>query len=541
MQQHIIPPGNSLSVDQDKDKHLQQYTVTPSLSITEITAHADELLQGDSTLPHTEILVRLLEKVEPVDFRLIAFPELQQLQKEIQELETQLTGENGSFQDDPDIREQLKALKKQLDKRQLKLQHYLIICIDQILQLAKQNQWGICRQHNFIYLYNGTHWCMLDVDDLKTFLGNSAEKMGVQKYQARFYVFKEHLFKQFMYSAYLPAPQRPEDIVLVNLRNGTFEIGSQGNHLRTFRQEDFITYQLPFAYDAGATAPRFKSYLDQVLPDIERQQVLAEYLGYVFITPATLKLEKTLLLYGSGANGKSVFFEIVTALLGKQNVSGYNLQSLTNENGYQRAKLANILVNYASEINGNMDTAIFKQLVSGEPVEARLPYGDPFMLTHYARLIFNCNELPRDVEHTNAYFRRFLIVPFDVTIPEDQQDRTLAQTIIRHELSGVFNWVLEGLNRLLVQKKFTDSEAVRRQVEQYRKQSDSVLMFLEDEGYKPSLHEIKPLKDLFSEYRVYCNDSGYRPCSIKTLSERLRNQHFILERKRYGTAVFIAK
>ena len=157
-------------------------------------------------------------------------------------------------------------------------------------------------------------------------------------------------------------------------------------------------------------------------------------------------------MYGTGANGKSVFFEVVQALLGSDNVSSYSLQSLTNDNGYFRAKLANKLVNYASEINGNLETSIFKQMVSGEPVEARLPYGQPFTLTQYAKLIFNCNELPKDVEHTNAYFRRFLIVPFDVTIPPDEQDKTLHTKIIDNELSGVFNWVLEGLDRLLKQK-----------------------------------------------------------------------------------------
>ncbi len=112
------------------------------------------------------------------------------------------------------------------------------------------------------------------------------------------------------------------------------------------------------------------------------------------------------------ANGKSVFFEVVNSLLGgEENVSSYSLQSLTNDNGYFRAMLGNKLVNYASEINGNLETAIFKQLVSGEPVEARLPYGEPFTLTNYAKLIFNCNELPKDVEQSNAYFRRFLIIP----------------------------------------------------------------------------------------------------------------------------------
>jgi len=519
---------------------LTQEEVLTIISLKEMVDHVNDLL-NPVVIPHTEILLQLLEKVQPVDFREIVFPELADLLEDIAALEQQLTGSGGSFQDNPDTRERLKLLQKQVDKRQLKLQHYLIICIEQILELARINQWGICKQHEFIYLYNGAFWCFLEADALKAFLGNSAERMGVQKYQARFYRFKEHLFKQFMETAYLPPPVRPDGIVLVNLKNGTFEVGATGTQLRSFQPEDFITYQLPFSFDAMAKAPLFRTYLDQVLPDKERQYILAEFLGYVFISPSTLKLEKALLLYGSGANGKSVFFEIVTALLGQQNVSGYNLQSLTNENGYQRAKLANMLVNYASEINGNMDTAIFKQLVSGEPVEARLPYGEPFMLTQYAKLIFNCNELPRDVEHTNAYFRRFLIIPFDVTIPESQQDRGLASKIIQNELSGVFNWVLEGLKRLLSQRKFSDSIAVYQQLEQYKKESDSVLMFLEDERYKPSLQGVKPLKDVFSEYRIYCADSGYRSCSVKTFSERLRQHGYTLERKRFGMAVLIEK
>jgi putative DNA primase/helicase len=121
--------------------------------------------------------------------------------------------------------------------------------------------------------------------------------------------------------------------------------------------------------------------------------------------------------------------------------------------GISGQRLANKLVNYASEINGNLEASIFKQLVSGEPVEARLPYGQPFHFEEYAKLIFNCNELPKDVEHTNAYFRRFLIIPFDVTIPPQEQDKNLHTKIIEKELSGVFNWVLQGLNRLLEQKK----------------------------------------------------------------------------------------
>lgn len=179
-------------------------------------------------------------------------------------------------------------------------------------------------------------------------------------------------------------------------------------------------------------------------------------------------------------------------MLGTENVSSYSIKSLTDESGYSRAMLANKLVNYASEINGKLETSIFKQLVSGEPVEARLPYIPPFTLANYAKLIFNCNELPKDVEQTYAYFRRFLIVPFKVTIPEAEQDKELSKKIIQNELSGIFNWVLDGLKRLLAQKDFSKSITVNEQIEQYKIQSDSVQLFLVDENYLKATNEDIP-------------------------------------------------
>ena len=235
-----------------------------------------------------------------------------------------------------------------------------------------------------------------------------------------------------------------------------------------------------------------------------------------------------MLLYGSGANGKSVFFEIVNALFGRENVCNYSLNSLTKTDSYQRAELGNNLINYGSEINGKLEAAIFKQLVSGEPVEARQIYGKPFMLRDYAKLIFNCNELPKDVEQTNAYFRRFLIIPFNVTIPEEEQDKELAKLIIKDELSGIFNWVLGGLSRLLEQKKFSECNAPKEQLMMYRKQSDTVLMFLEEEDYRKSANDFTSLSDLFNSYKQYCNNYGHHYCSLKTFGDGPRNNGLIV-------------
>lgn len=414
-----------------------------------ILNHFEELKSKSEATPHAEILNQLIEQFEPLDFEILAFPQAEKLREQLGKAEL------GS--------EQAKDIQKQLDRLKLNLKHYLVLSIENALLFAEKNRWGLCKNHDFIYLYNGTFWADIDKETFQKFLGEAAEQMGVAKFSARFYQFREQLFKQFLATAYLPTPESNKNKVLINLQNGTFEISPQGTKLKPFDRSDFITYQLPFEYDPQAKAPIFEAYLNKVLPDIERQRVLAEYLGFVFIKHGsnTLKEEKALILYGTGANGKSVFFEIVTAMFGRQNVSNYSLQSLTEEKGFYRAKISNKLVNYASEINGKLETSLFKAMVSGEPVEACLKYGQPFTMENYAKFIFNVNELPKDVEHTNAYFRRFLIIPFDVTIPEHEQDKRLHTKIIDKELSGVFNWVLEGLNRLLKQKSFLNVKQLK--------------------------------------------------------------------------------
>ena len=465
-----------------------------------------KLLSEGKVTPHDQVFEKLIEKFVKLDFMALANVE---------------------------------------NRKDFKLgdKHYIVLSIECVLKFASNNSWELCKNNDFIYLYNGTFWSQIDKETFQKFLGEAAEKMGVPIFSSRFYQFRFHLFKQFLFTAYLPTPQSDSESVLINLQNGTFEISSNGTNLKPFNSSNFITYQLPFEYNPEAKAPIFEAYLNRVLPDIERQKVLAEYLGYVFIKhgSSAVKEEKALVLYGKGANGKSVFFEIVNSLLGVENISSYSLQSLTNGNGYFRAKLANKLLNYASEINGDLETSVFKQLVSGEPVEARLPYGQPFILKQYAKMIFNCNQLPKDVEHTNAYFRRFLIIPFDITIPPQEQDKQLHTKIIEKELSGVFNWVLQGLNRLLEQKQFSECQAAQRAVERYRLESDTTLLFLSDYEYKISTANETPLKNMFNDYRVYCVEGGFKSCSIQTFAERLRNAGFEITRRGYGNAINAVK
>lgn len=458
--------------------------------------------KANSSLPNSEskkLLNRLLKKIEEVDFR-------------------QLIIDRGGTTD------------------RISNKQYQVCAIDHLLKIAKENRWGLTCSSEFIFIYNGEYWVKVDNDEFQMFLGKAAAKMGVPIIEAKYYLFQEQLMKQFFAIAHLSSYTRDRNRVLVNLKNGTFEVSQEGNSLKDFDRQDFLTYQLPFSYRPDATAPMFKAYLDQVLPEKELQNVLAEYMGYVFARE--LKLEKCLLLYGSGANGKSVFFEIACALLGEENVSNFSLSNLAQENN--RPFIANKLLNYGSEIRANIESDIFKQLVSGEPIQARLKHGNSIVIKDYARLMFNCNELPPNVEHSEAYFRRFLIVPFNVTIPENERNPELAKSIIENELSGVFNWVIAGVDRLIKNKGFTQSETVSNSIKQYKQESDSVYLFMTEGVYGKS-DKFNLLKFIYDDYKVVCKDNGCMPLNKRNFQKRLERLGYTSSRRGSGVGYFIGR
>ena len=471
-----------------------------SIKIEDLVDEAERLANSKRNLP--QIFEHVLSNIEEKDFR-----------------------EEAEFTD---------------EDKTLQRKHYLVLVVQFLTEQTKEMNLDIIFKDGRVYMYNWEFWEVLKEHEFHYFLGEIALKMGVDKFEAKFFKFKEDLYKQFISDSKFKYVKPEGSATLINLANGTFEITEKDQQLREFRKEDFLTYQLPFAYDCYAEPALFKKFLNDVLPQQELQDILSEYIGSIFIKNKVLKFEKALFLYGTGSNGKSVVFDIISALLGQQNFSSYSLESLTKDKD-SRAMIADKLLNYSSEMSTNLESDIFKKLVSREPIDARLLYKSSFIMEDYARLMFNCNELPNDIEHTDAFFRRFLIIPFKVTIKEENQDRQLSQKILQNELPGVFNWVLEGMKRLLKNKSFTSSSIVEKEVKKFRRESDSVLCFIDEHNYIQSATDIVPLQGLYDEYKIYCIQNSNRPCANRKFSARLRNEGFETQRKNTGRVVYAVK
>ena len=314
---------------------------------------------------------------------------------------------------------------------------------------------------------------------------------------------------------------------IINLKNGSLALTDKGVKFKDFDYRDFLTHQLDFEYQPKAVNKVFLKYLAEVLPDSDTRKTLQQAIGYIFVKG--LKLELIIFLYGLGSNGKSVIFEVLSGVLGLENTSNYSLESLTDERGYHRAMIKNKLVNYGTDIKLNkINPDALKTLASGEPIEARLPYKEPFMMADYAKLIFNANKLDSaNLEHTHGFFRRFLIIPFEQTIPEDKQDKDLHKKILADK-AGVLNWIIEGAEAVLKNRNIFISDACRKFKKQFVKESDSVAMF-EDEHIKVNLKGsiyFETVTESHTHYKDFCINAGYKPLGRNNFTKRMEALSF---------------
>lgn len=357
------------------------------------------------------------------------------------------------------------------------------------------------------FIFVNTHWTKLDLQMFYDFVKEAAQKLGLGIEQLNDPSFMCDVYHQILFIASrYREPKIPANEAWMNMRNGTLEIHANGEvTFRKHDRRDFFTYVLPYEYDPNATCEKWETFLNQMLPYADTQQLLGEYIGYCFTKG--IKTEKMLVLYGNGSNGKSVVLEIIEALLGKECVSNVSLSDLTTD-PERRALLEGKLVNISHESDREIKYDVLKTMVSGEPITIRVLYKGSRNMTNYAKLITSFNDLPRP-ENTHGYFRRWILMPFDVTIPDEEQDLDLS-TKIAKELPGILNWVLKATKKFVERRKFTESEVCKKALQKYKDSSNNVLMFVREHCEMNYPYNTSG-QILYNAYKKACSNDCLKP------------------------------
>lgn len=304
---------------------------------------------------------------------------------------------------------------------------------------------------------------------------------------------------------------------LINLENGVYDV--KHNKFLEHDPKYYFLSQLPITYDKKAKIKKIKNFLKQVLKsdDIARLQ---EIFGYCFYRD--YYIQKAFMFLGEGANGKSTVLNLLKKMLGNQNVSSLSLQELC-ENRFAPANLYTKLANLYPDLPDKTltRTGLFKILTGSDTISAEQKFRDHFNFVNYAKLIFSANKLPESKDDTNAYFRRWEFMTFPYSFYGKNCDTKIFDKISTEtEMSGLFNWSLTGLRRLLKNGCFTNSANVDEMREKYQRLSSPIAAFVMDcIEIQPECYVKKD--DLYACFVQYCVEKGLPAVAKNTFSMKL--------------------
>jgi putative DNA primase/helicase len=316
-----------------------------------------------------------------------------------------------------------------------------------------------------------------------------------------------------------------QGIWLLNVANGTLDLRT--GELRPHDPANLITHLLDVPYDAEARCPRWNRFLRQVLAgDKALEGFIRRFAGYV-LTGSTRE-QVLALLYGRGKNGKSVFLETLRALLGPlSRTARFDSFLVKRHDGIPtdiaRLRGARLVTAAEAQEGCRLDEALIKQLTGGDTITARFLYGHEFEYRATFKLLLVANHRPVIRGTDLAIWRRVKLVPFTVTISEDDRDPDLADKL-RAELPGILAWAVRGC--LEWQRDgLGEPSAVREATASYRSEMDVLGAFLA-ERCEESPDAIVSAKRLYYAYAIWSEACRERPVSKRAFGLALEERGF---------------
>jgi len=299
--------------------------------------------------------------------------------------------------------------------------------------------------------------------------------------------------------------------------------------LRELRPEDYALTRLPVAYDPDASYDEWNDLVAEWSEE-GRAEALQEYVGYCLEVGA-MPVHRALLLVGGGANGKSTFLHIVRKLLGEDNITSTELQTLANERDAVAdfyCALANVDDDLSSRKLGK-GVGMFKKLIAGDKVRGRRLYEDAFEFGATGKHLYAANEVPdvsNDVDDEDeAFWRRWLLVEFPNHYPREERDPELRDEWTTDDaLSAVLNWAIDGRRRLLGQGYFTGEYASAfEKRDRWRAWGDSIEEFISEHVEHDEDADNVSTSYAYARYKAWCRENSKDMVGQRKFTTKLRD------------------
>ena len=314
---------------------------------------------------------------------------------------------------------------------------------------------------------------------------------------------------------------------LLGVGNGVVDLHKAS--LRPNEPELFITRHCNADFYPDAECPRWFQFLDEVFQgDQATITSVQRLLGY---TLTGLSVEEFIAFcVGIGANGKSIFGNVVTHIIGDyaKTAPSTLLAARRGDDHSARSDLA--MLDGARMVSVNelpagmrLDEQVVKQVAGREPISARHLYGEFFTFQPRFTAWVRTNHKPIIKGDDDGIWRRVIVLPFRRKFEPHEQDPHLEAKLLA-ERDGILRWMVEGAQNYLKQGMFF-SPLMQAERKQFRKDSDMLGEFLEECTIAQPKGKVEQAR-LYSKWAAWCGVNGTHPGSKKTFTQRLAERGF---------------
>lgn len=274
------------------------------------------------------------------------------------------------------------------------------------------------------------------------------------------------------------------------------------------RQEDYITALVPVRYDDKATCPKFSVWIEKMMPDPDARRTLQQYCG---VSILGVPLQRFMFHFGEGANGKSVFLELLVRLLGKSFAVGLPTESIIGGGDRNAGGASPDLIRLFGKRmvrvlelpeGKPLQSELIKKLTGGEEIPVRTLFKGFIDFMPRAKPHMSGNGLPKITDTSNGIWRRMLFLRWPVQISDaEMRDPEEMVTEFLTESSGILNWLCQGALDFLKNGLYI-APSVASDVKAYRKEMDVVMQFVEDcvEKSEGDSVQARVMYDAFKEW-----------------------------------------